>query len=176
MRRRKRWEHGTERGYDLGCRCTPCWQARKRGRHLRARGVMPGEKVDAKPVRDHLNALYRSGWRVEEVTSETGVSGSSQWRITRRKVERVWARTADAVLALEPRRPMVMLDAAPLAEVFDRRGIVPHKMHDTDARALYKARARGTIREDTADRLLIRYCRLTLDEVYGYDYDSRAAS
>ena len=72
--------------------------------------------------------------------------------------------------------PPVWLDAGPLVTAVESRGItVFGKVSESDRRAWYRAKRSGRVSDRIADRLAVKLLRMTLDELYGYDWDEVAA-
>jgi hypothetical protein len=172
--RRDTRTHGTRRSYDVGCRCFPCKLAANRYSQAYERGER--SRVPADRIADHLRELIRSGWTKRAIAEEAGVGLTTPWHILSGRVASVNSRTADSLLAVEPFRGYVMLDAGPLLDAIELRGVSTLKLFDdTDRRAYHRAKKSGRITDVMADRLAIRALRLTLEEVYGPSYDTVAA-
>lgn len=97
--------HGTLSGYQAGCGCLPCrdakyaWQvAYRRGE---ARDVDPA--VPTGPARAHVAALVRLGMSLRQIARQAGVSHDAVRRLTHRS--RTRQSTATAVLAVRPSCP-----------------------------------------------------------------------
>ena len=169
------WQHGSRRGYDLGCRCFPC--RRENNRYInRWRAGVP-TRTPASEVADHLRELIRSGWTRTAIADEAGVERNAPWRILGGHVLAVNSRTASALLSVQPLRGPIKLDAGPLVAAIEARpGPVTEKLQtDTDRRAYYRALKDGEVTDVMADRLAVRVLGLTLDEIYGPNWDEVAA-
>lgn len=166
------WQHGSRRGYNLGCRCFPC----RRANNIYIESWRHGNpaRTPAKEVAAHLRELIASGWTRTAIAEEAGVERNAPWRILGGHVQAVNSRTASALLSLEPLRGTIMLDAAPLVEAIESRpGPVTVKLqNDTDRRAYYRAMDSGEVTDVIADRLAVRVLGLTLDELYGPNWDA----
>ena len=167
--------HGSRRRFELGCRCFPCRIADNRYQRSWREGGRA--RVPAIEVVAHLVLLLDSGWTKAEVRREAGLGNSTLWHIMAGKVASVNSRTAEAILSLDPLGSTVMLDSGPLVAAIEATGQpVTHVLADeSDRRAFYRARETGTVTDAAADGLLVRGRGLTLEEVYGHDYDEVAA-
>ncbi len=102
--------HGTVAGRVAGCKCFPCRAAVSRWRTNRARHIEQGTWqpwADAEPVRQHLKRLsdYGIGW--EQVVALTGIPAANVSHILYRRgtkppLTRMFKKTADRILAVEP--------------------------------------------------------------------------
>ena len=116
--------HGTNARYvNDGCRCQPCTHAatisKKRYRMATGAGkdghpITPIQ-LPVEPIRDHVNTLVTSGWRLVDIAHEIGRSQqafhSLLWN-TRATTGRKTIRRdiAAAILALEPLEPVTVDD------------------------------------------------------------------
>ena len=72
--------------------------------------------------------------------------------------------------------PPVWLDPKPLVDAVESRGIsVKGRVSESDRRAWSRAKRSGRISDRIADRLAVKLLHMTLDELYGYDWDEVAA-
>ena len=72
--------------------------------------------------------------------------------------------------------PPIWLDAEPLIVAVERRGLpLKGRLDESDRRAYGRAKQSGRVTDLIADRLAVRLLSMTLDELYGYDYDGVAA-
>lgn len=166
IRRRDSWSHGSRRGYDLGCRCFPCRIAHSR--YQRAWAATGGVRVPVEQVTAHVEVLLESGWTARDVAEEANLGNSTLWHLNSGRQRTVNARTAAAILAVEPIGGTLTIDAGPLVEAIERRRVqIASALEPTDARAYYRARQRGVITDEVADRICVRALGLTLTEVYG---------
>lgn len=133
-------------------------------------------RASSREVRRHVRTLIESGWTRYQIAEEAPVAYRTLTSILSRTWDTVTAATADALLSLEPLRGPVYLDAGPLIEVLERRRFPTTHMTDTDRAAVLRARKSGFLRDDVADRLCVRYFGLTLEEVWGSDWDAQVAS
>lgn len=109
-----RHEHGTDIAYKADkCRCRPCKDAHSaaniRRERLKAYGRDPVGRVEAGPVRAHLNALAAAGFGYKQVANLSGVSPSAVAAILHGRPERghapyarVGKATAARILAVKP--------------------------------------------------------------------------
>ena len=164
--------HATRRGYDLGCRCLPCAVANSRYLHdLHRNGPT---RISADEVIDHVSALVASGWTKLAINDAAGLGSSTLWHIEHRQAT-VNRDTAERIFAVRPFET-VTLDVTPLARLVERSGKpVQSTLSQAQARAWYRAVARGTVSDRLADEVAVRLLSLTLDEVYGPGWDEVAA-
>lgn len=105
--------HGTRTAYLRdACRCFECTEANRREQAKRNRekayGRYDNGRVDATPVREHLEVLRLAGISLNQVASITGAGRTSLSKISGRyspgtpPQAQCLRRTHDAVLALEP--------------------------------------------------------------------------
>lgn len=100
--------HGTNKRWEAGCRCHPCLKAHKRyleklRKSRKNRGLQPAYgKVDADPVRKHLETLLESGFSKTALANRSGVPFETVKGIVRRPSHTVQARTASKILAVSP--------------------------------------------------------------------------
>lgn len=109
-----RHEHGTRTAYVVdGCRCRPCIDASTtaegRRRKLRAFGRQELDRVDAGPVREHMEYLRANGVSLKQLAKVTGLSASAVSAIRYGRTERghdpyprVTKNTAEKILAVKP--------------------------------------------------------------------------
>ena len=165
--RKDAWEHGSRRGFDLGCRCFPCRIAHNRYQNAWRAGQ--GVRVPAEQVIAHLEELIGSGWVKAEIRRAADLGNSTIHHIMSRRSTSVNSRTATAILALEPYRDPAVLDVGPLVAALEATGqlltvLLPDR---SDQRAYYRARRSGTVSEPIADRLAITALGLPLELIYG---------
>lgn len=166
--RKDAWEHGSRRGYDQGCRCFPCRITHNRyQRTWRATGQ--GVRVPADTVIAHLEELLASGWTKAEIRRAADLGNSTVFHIMARRSTAVNARTAAAILALEPYREPDRLDPAPLLHAIRARHTPLTRLlpDPADRRALQRAIRSGWISEPIADRIAIVALGLPLELIYG---------
>jgi hypothetical protein len=106
--------HGTRTAYVVDkCRCRPCTDAASADERTRSRqhafGRYDSGRVDADPVRAHIQYLMDNGISVKRIAALTGLSlstvGSIRWGRTERghaPYPRVMKTTAEKILALKP--------------------------------------------------------------------------
>lgn len=171
--RRDAWQHGSRRGFEVGCRCFPCRRANNEYQQQYRQGVR--SRVPATEIAAHLETLLRSGWGDREICAEAGVAATTCWYIRSGRTKQVNGRTAAALLAVQPLRSgPVKLDAGPLVAAVRGRGVPLLSLLSTaDRKAFHRAEASGTVTDEIADRLLVRACGLTLEEVYGPRWDEQ---
>jgi len=166
--RKDAWDHGSRRGFDLGCRCFPCRIAHNRYQNAwRATGQ--GVRVPAAQIVAHLEALLASGWTKAEIRRAAELGNSTVFHIMAGRSRSVNSRTAAAILALTPFGDPCMLDAGPLLAAVESTGrplteLLPDR---SDQRAYYRARRAGTVSETAADRIAIVALGLPLELIYG---------
>ena len=167
--------HGSRRMYDLGCRCLPCAVVESRYKAAHSRGERA--RVSAEQVRAHLAELVASGWTRQAITQEAGIGTSTLWYVEHR-ARWVNSRTADAILSVEPLPGRIILDSGPLVDAIRARKTPLARLLDdpSDQRAYFRALNHGTVSDDVADRLSIRALGLTLEELYGPDWDRQVAA
>ena len=172
--RRDSWQHGSRRGFETGCRCFPCRMANNRYAVAHARGERA--RIPASEVAAHLKELVASGWSKRDIAEEAGVGATTPWTIMSGRVASVNSRTAAALLSVAPLGRTVSLDSGPLVDAVLARGVpLTQVLDDTERRLFYRARQSGRITDVAADRLAVKALGLTLDELYGYDWDEEAA-
>lgn len=163
--RKDAWDHGTRRGFDLGCRCFPCRIAHNRYQNAWRSGK--GVRVPAVQVIEHLQRLLTSGWTKAEIRRAADLGNSTVFHIMAGRQQSVNSRTAAAILALEPYAKPDLLDAAPLVAAVEATGRpLVELMEDADRRGYYRARQSGVITETLADRIAIRALGLPLELIY----------
>lgn len=122
--RRDAWEHGSRRGYDLGCRCFPCRMGNKRYQDVwRSNG---GTRVPVGQVLEHVERLVASGWSKAAIQRHAGLGNTTLWYMTSGRQATVNPSTATAILAIRPldAEPHARLDDAPeVAGLLDNRRI-----------------------------------------------------
>lgn len=174
--------HGARRGYDLGCRCLKCAIAESRYQAEWSRNGPT--RIPAAEVKAHLRRLVKSGWTKSDIAAEAGLGNSTVWHIEHRQTT-VNRDTAERIMSLEPlrkdrwidpeplkvwllRKARMSSDGAGIQSMLDNSGIVT-------SRHWYRCLDAGRIRESTADALAVKVCGLTLEEIYGPDWDEVAA-
>ena len=175
-RRRDAWTHGSRRGFEAGCRCFPCRRANN-VYHVKHRDGWRS-RVPAGEVAEHLERLIASGWTQVGIAEEAGTAKTTPWHILNGRVKSVNRRTAEALFAVEPLPGRITLDAGPLVDAIRARGVPISRLlgDPSDRRAFHRAAESGTVSDDVADRLSIRALRLTLEELYGPDWDRQVAA
>lgn len=156
---------GTTRAYRRGCRCASCRAAvaaaeRRRYHHRKQHGPM---LVDAAPVRAHVVALHEVGIAYGTIAEHAGVTERAVYGLVvgyrgRPPVDRITARNARAILAVEPDLELMR----PLARV-------PAVGTSRRVRAL---RALGWPYDDLAGELDIARSRVALLGIGAIDYVS----
>lgn len=106
-------KHGTRTAYVVdGCRCRPCidasTEAEGRRRKQRAFGRQEIDRVDAAPVREHMDYLQANGISLKQLAKLTGLSHSAISAIRYGRTERghapyarVTTKTATKILAVK---------------------------------------------------------------------------
>jgi hypothetical protein len=174
-RRRDAWRHGSRRGFQVGCRCFPC----RRANNVYDRAYDAGQlaRIPASEVAAHLRTLIDSGWSQRGIADEAGVGATTPWHILTGKNQQVNPRTAAALLAVEPLVHTIVLDVRPLSAAVRARGVpLSQLLDEADRRSFYRAEESGQITDAAADRIAVRACGLTLDEVYGPGWDREAVA
>lgn len=109
-------DHGTRSRYNSGCRCGECRRANREYEHARTMRKIavdcgaPSAMVDAAPVRERLELLYRRGYTQREICRITGLAKSTLHSITNahhrsgRPVAKVRRETKDAIFSIRGRR------------------------------------------------------------------------
>jgi transcriptional regulator with XRE-family HTH domain len=170
--RRDSWRHGSRRGYDLGCRCFPCRLADNEYQRLWKEGGKT--RVPAEKVIPHIKELKKSGWTYEAMAEEAGVGRTTPWYILSGRVKSVQPRVAEALLSVQPFTE-IKLPIGPLERHIRVKGKpVKQLLDDATLRAYYRALESGEITERMADRIAITALRLTVDEIYGFDFEEQA--
>ncbi|MCT1790601.1 hypothetical protein [Dermabacter hominis] len=93
--------HGTNAGYQRGCRCESCRAANRD--YMRTYRGGPKPTAYADPPTAHVRALLESGWKQVDLCRVSGISCRTFSRISNSRVQRVLATTANALLAIEPK-------------------------------------------------------------------------
>lgn len=97
--------HGTVTGYrNRGCKCDACRGAHasnERRYKARSRLYTRPTTVPAGPARERLLALRAEGMTYEGISREGGIPAATVRRIAIGDRDRVWARTAVLILAIE---------------------------------------------------------------------------
>jgi hypothetical protein len=173
--RRDAWTHGSRRGYELGCRCFPCRIADNRYQRAWEQGRR--SRIPAAEVAAHIRTLVASGWTLRSIADEAAVGTTTPWYIVTGRTKAVNSRTAAALFSLAPLGRTVLLDAGPLTSAIRRRGPVVEVLPEaTDRRAFYRAERDGQVTDAMADRLAVRGLGLTLEELYGPNWDQEVAA
>lgn len=93
--------HGTNAGYQRGCRCDLCTAANRDYMRTYRGGLKPTTYAD--PPTAHVRALLESGWKQADLARASGISYRTISTISNSRVNRVFAATANALLAIEPK-------------------------------------------------------------------------
>lgn len=93
--------HGSTTAYQRGCRCEACRAANRDYMRTYRGGLKP--TVYADPPTAHVRALLESGWKQADLSRASGISYRTFSRISNSRVKRVFAATANALLAIEPK-------------------------------------------------------------------------
>lgn len=170
--------HGTTTGYrNRGCKCDRClaahrravtdWRIRSRAHQTKVDKDKPviRQTVPAQPVVDHIAALRATGWTLEAIADESGVSSAAVARIARGERQRVRNATAAAVLAVQPLEP-VTVDEVVVDRFIAGDGSWRDLTRDERIEAARRMDAAGVSRARIADRTGLRSETLYA-EVYG---------
>lgn len=93
--------HGSTTAYQRGCRCDLCTVANRDYMRTYRGGLKPG--VYADPPTAHVRALLESGWKQADLSRASGISCRTISTVSNNRVKRVFATTANALLAIEPK-------------------------------------------------------------------------
>jgi hypothetical protein len=167
--RRDAWQHGSRRGYDQGCRCFPCRIAENRYQQLWMDSG--GIRTSAATIAAHVQLLLASGWTRRDLAEEADLNYNTLWYVTSGRSKNVNSKTATALLSIDPLPGAQLLDVTPLVEAFATRKTNMSSLPAAARRAMYRAKRTGTITETMADLLAVKHLNLTLEEVYGFDWE-----
>lgn len=93
--------HGSTTAYQRGCRCESCRAANRV--YMRNYRGGPNPVVYADPPTAHVRALLESGWKQADLSRASGISCRTISTVSNNRVKRVFATTANALLAIEPK-------------------------------------------------------------------------
>lgn len=96
-------DHGTHARYNAGCRCDACMAGHAAyARHQRAGSTRLVD--DPRPVREHLEALWRAGWTTRDLADRVGLDRTTLYRQAFGHRKRMQRGVADALLDIPARR------------------------------------------------------------------------
>jgi len=168
--RRDMARHGSRRKFDLGCRCFEC-RIGNNAYHNNWRANGP-TRVDVEEVVAHIDSLLASGWTKAQITRAADVGNSTIYTLCNREVRGVNRDTAERIFDLEPLRGEQKLPVEPIERFLRNKGGVKTLLaSDSARRQFYRCLNRGWIGSDFADELAVRVLGLTLEELYGSDWD-----
>lgn len=93
--------HGSTTAYQRGCRCESCRAANRVYMRNYRGGLNP--VVYADPPTAHVRALLESGWKQADLSRASGISCRTISTVSNNRVKRVFATTANTLLAIEPK-------------------------------------------------------------------------
>lgn len=93
--------HGSTAAYQSGCRCEECRAANRVYMRNYRGGLNPVMYAD--PPTTHVRALLKSGWTQTDLSRASGISCRTISTVSNNRVKRVFATTANALLAIEPK-------------------------------------------------------------------------
>lgn len=93
--------HGSMAGYRRGCRCEACRAANRDYMRSYRGGLKPA--VYADPPTAYVRTLLESGWKQVDLSRASRVSCRTISTISNSRVKRVRSKTANALLAIEPK-------------------------------------------------------------------------